>query len=49
MAGLRPDRQHRRHFFEVGRRYADVPPLKGVFSGGGSTGCEVVVERTRLA
>ncbi|MDO3649603.1 transglutaminase family protein [Nocardia mangyaensis] len=33
----------------VGRDYADVPPLKGVFSGGGSTDLEVVVEVTRLA
>lgn len=33
----------------VGRDYADVPPLKGVYSGGGSTALEVVVEITRLA
>ncbi|MET7767367.1 transglutaminase family protein [Nocardia sp. NPDC005366] len=33
----------------VGRDYADVTPLKGVFSGGGSTDLEVVVEITRLA
>ncbi|NNH74193.1 transglutaminase family protein [Nocardia uniformis] len=33
----------------VGRDYADVPPLKGIFSGSGSTGLEVVVEITRLA
>lgn len=33
----------------VGRDYADVPPLKGIFSGGGSTDLEVVVEITRLA
>ncbi|WP_067984295.1 transglutaminase family protein [Nocardia caishijiensis] len=33
----------------VGRDYADVPPLKGVFSGGGSTDLAVVVEVTRLA
>ncbi|GGK63735.1 transglutaminase-like protein [Nocardia camponoti] len=33
----------------VGRDYADVPPLKGVFSGSGSTDLEVVVEITRLA
>lgn len=33
----------------VGRDYADVPPLKGIFSGGSSTDLEVVVEITRLA
>lgn len=33
----------------VGRDYADVPPLKGVYTGGGSTDLEVVVEITRLA
>ncbi|WP_068269250.1 transglutaminase family protein [Aldersonia kunmingensis] len=33
----------------IGRDYADVPPLKGVYSGGGSTALEVVVEITRLA
>ncbi|MFG1792343.1 transglutaminase domain-containing protein [Nocardia sp. NPDC049149] len=33
----------------VGRDYADVPPLKGIFSGGGSTDLDVVVEITRLA
>ncbi|MGW0182325.1 transglutaminase family protein [Nocardia sp. NPDC003345] len=33
----------------VGRDYADVPPLKGIFSGGRSTDHEVVVEVTRLA
>jgi transglutaminase-like putative cysteine protease len=33
----------------VGRDYGDVPPLKGVYSGGGSTALEVVVEITRLA
>ena len=33
----------------VGRDYADVPPLKGVFSGGGSKALEVVVDITRLA
>ncbi len=33
----------------VGRDYADVPPLKGIFSGSGSTDLEVVVEITRLA
>ncbi|RDI54253.1 transglutaminase family protein [Nocardia mexicana] len=33
----------------VGRDYADVPPLKGIFSGDGSTDLEVTVEVTRLA
>ena len=32
-----------------GRDYADVPPLKGIYSGGGSTDLDVVVEVTRLA
>ncbi|CRK54059.1 conserved hypothetical protein [Rhodococcus sp. RD6.2] len=33
----------------VGRDYADVPPLKGIYSGGGSTHLDVVVEMIRLA
>jgi transglutaminase-like putative cysteine protease len=33
----------------VGRDYADVTPLKGVYSGEGSTDLDVVVEITRLA
>lgn len=33
----------------VGRDYHDVPPLKGIYSGGGSTALDVVVEITRLA
>ncbi|MCG5432508.1 transglutaminase family protein [Mycobacterium sp. MYCO198283] len=33
----------------VGRDYADVSPLKGIYSGGGSTDLDVVVEITRLA
>ncbi|WP_137876669.1 transglutaminase family protein [Rhodococcus sp. Q] len=33
----------------VGRDYADVPPLKGIYSGGGSTDFDVVVEIIRLA
>jgi transglutaminase-like putative cysteine protease len=32
-----------------GRDYADVPPLKGIYSGEGSTDLDVVVEITRLA
>lgn len=33
----------------LGRDYADVTPLKGIYSGGGSTELDVVVEITRLA
>src|SRR3982074_496814 len=33
----------------VGRDYSDVTPLKGIYSGEGSTDLEVVVEITRLA
>jgi transglutaminase-like putative cysteine protease len=33
----------------VGRDYADVSPLKGIYSGAGSTDLDVVVEITRLA
>lgn len=33
----------------VGRNYSDVSPLKGVYSGEGSTDLDVVVEITRLA
>ncbi|PVX66472.1 UNVERIFIED_ORG: transglutaminase-like putative cysteine protease [Nocardia globerula] len=33
----------------IGRDYSDVPPLKGIYSGGRSTDLEVVVEITRLA
>ncbi|HLS77056.1 MAG TPA: transglutaminase family protein [Nocardia sp.] len=33
----------------VGRDYADVPPLKGIFSGGRSIDHKVLVEVTRLA
>lgn len=33
----------------VGRDYSDVSPLKGIYSGGGSTDLDVVVEVTRLA
>lgn len=33
----------------VGRDYADVTPLKGIYSGEGSTDLDVVVEVTRLA
>ena len=33
----------------VGRNYADVTPLKGIYSGEGSTDLDVVVEITRLA
>ena len=33
----------------VGRDYGDVSPLKGIYSGEGSTDLDVVVESTRLA
>ncbi|GAA4404846.1 transglutaminase family protein [Tsukamurella soli] len=33
----------------VGRDYADVPPLKGIISGGGASDLDVEVEITRLA
>ena len=33
----------------VGRDYADVSPLKGIYSGGGASDLDVVVEVTRLA
>lgn len=33
----------------MGRDYSDVPPLKGIYSGEGSTDLDVVVEVTRLA
>lgn len=33
----------------MGRDYADVPPLKGIYSGGDSTHLDVVVEMIRLA
>jgi transglutaminase-like putative cysteine protease len=33
----------------VGRDYADVSPLQGIYSGSGATDLEVVVEITRLA
>lgn len=33
----------------IGRDYADVPPLKGIYTGGGATDLDVVVEITRLA
>jgi transglutaminase-like putative cysteine protease len=33
----------------VGRDYADVTPLKGIYSGGGATDLDIIVEITRLA
>ena len=33
----------------IGRDYADVPPLKGIYSGGAATALEVSVDVTRLA
>jgi len=32
-----------------GRDYADVPPLKGVYSGGTASALDVTVDMTRLA
>ncbi len=32
-----------------GRDYGDVPPLKGVYHGGGAEALDVTVELTRLA
>ncbi|MCU1520044.1 MAG: transglutaminase, N-terminal domain protein, partial [Arthrobacter sp.] len=32
-----------------GRDYRDVPPLKGILSGGGGSGLNVTVEITRVA
>ena len=33
----------------VGRDYSDVSPLKGIYTGGGATDLDVIVEITRLA
>ncbi|SIS07947.1 transglutaminase family protein [Williamsia sterculiae] len=33
----------------IGRDYSDVPPLKGIYTGGGATDLDVLVEITRLA
>ncbi|MEE9294490.1 MAG: transglutaminase family protein, partial [Phycisphaerae bacterium] len=33
----------------TGRDYGDVTPLKGIYSGEGSTDLDVIVEITRLA
>ena len=33
----------------VGRDYADVPPLKGIYSGGTAVALDVTVTMTRLA
>jgi transglutaminase-like putative cysteine protease len=40
---------HRHVVVARGRDYGDVPPLKGVYAGGGSHSLGVVVEVTRLA
>ena len=40
---------HRHVWVAVGRDYADVPPLKGVYSGGESSALDVTVDMTRLA
>lgn len=40
---------HRHVWVAVGRDYADVPPLKGIYSGGRAAALEVTVDMTRLA
>ena len=53
LVGLRPNDDleigHRHVWVAVGRDYADVPPLKGVYSGGESSALDVTVDMTRLA
>jgi transglutaminase-like putative cysteine protease len=40
---------HRHVWVATGRDYADVSPLKGIYSGGAATAIEVTVNMTRLA
>lgn len=40
---------HRHVWVAVGRDYADVPPLKGIYSGGTAEALDVTVNMTRLA
>lgn len=40
---------HRHVWVAVGRDYADVPPLKGIYSGGKAAALDVTVDMTRLA
>lgn len=40
---------HRHVWVGAGRDYADVPPLKGIYSGGPAAALEVTVDMTRLA
>lgn len=40
---------HRHVWVAVGRDYADVPPLKGIYSGGTASALDVTVDMTRLA
>ena len=40
---------HRHVWVAVGRDYADVPPLKGIYSGGEAAALDVTVDMTRLA
>jgi transglutaminase-like putative cysteine protease len=40
---------HRHVRVAVGRDYADVPPLKGIYSGGTAAALDVTVDMTRLA
>ena len=54
LVGLRPDQRRSRSgtrhvWVAVGRDYADVPPLKGIYSGGTAAALDVTVDMTRLA
>jgi transglutaminase-like putative cysteine protease len=40
---------HRHVWVAIGRDYADVPPLKGIYSGGTASALDVTVDMTRLA
>lgn len=40
---------HRHVWVAVGRDYSDVPPLKGIYSGGTAAALDVTVDMTRLA
>ena len=40
---------HRHVWVAVGRDYAHVPPLKGIYSGGKAAALDVTVDMTRLA
>ena len=53
MVGLPPtnliDIGQRHVWVASGRDYHDVPPLKGVYSGGTASALDVTVDMTRLA